>query len=161
MKNIDNIINEAIDRLIENRSLISEDSIGDIKQLLADYQKKLHKTPYDIKQEKKLKKKLAKKQRPNIKKRKTVGGGEEDYDYDEYMKHHKKTTKADSDAIIDMIDMDNTDIAAVARDVFSDHTDEGAQSHLRKVLERERPMSDDVARKLQRMISDGSVAVKH
>ena len=44
--------------------------------------------------------------------------------------------------------------------VFPNHTEEGAQSQLRKILNRERPMTKDVASKLEKMISSGQLAVK-
>ena len=43
--------------------------------------------------------------------------------------------------------------------VYPDHTKNGAQSQLRKVMNGERPMTDDVANKLNKMISRGNVAV--
>jgi hypothetical protein len=71
-----------------------------------------------------------------------------------------KLTKSDFEKIVNSIDQENTDIAAVARKVFPDHTDEGAQSQLRKVLNGERPMTRPVAKKLKVMISRGQIAVK-
>ena len=44
-------------------------------------------------------------------------------------------------------------------DVFPDHTKNGAQSQLRKIMNGERPMTNDVANKLNKMISRGNVAV--
>ena len=56
--------------------------------------------------------------------------------------------------------MDKTNIASVARDLFPDHTEEGAQSQLRKILKGERPMTDRVASKLGKMVAGGKVAKK-
>ena len=81
------------------------------------------------------------------------------FDYDEYERTHTKTTKSDADAIRKNIDLDNTDLRQVAMDVYPDHTKNGAQSQLRKVMNGERPMTDDVANKLNKMISRGNVAV--
>ena len=105
-------------------------------------------------------KKKRKKNRKNLKYRKKSGGGRNVYDYDEYLAKNRKISKADTDSIIDRIDTDKTNIAAIAREVFPDHTDEGAQSHLLKILNRERPMTSRVASKLEELISTGSVAVK-
>lgn len=91
--------------------------------------------------------------------RKTVNGGDKFFDYDEYESTHTKTTKSDADAIRKNIDLDNTDLRQVAMDVYPDHTKNGAQSQLRKVMNGERPMTDDVANKLNKMISRGNVAV--
>lgn len=100
--------------------------------------------------------------KPNDKyrRKKTVHGGSKLYDYDEYKRTHKETSKSDADSIRNTIDLDNTDLRQVAMDVYPDHTDNGAQSQLRKVLNGERPMTDDAASKLAQMISRGNVAVK-
>ena len=92
--------------------------------------------------------------------RKVVNGGSDFQDYDDYERTHAKTTKSDADSIRNAIDLDNTDLRQVAKDVYTDHTDNGGQSQLRKVLKGERPMTNDVAQKLSRMISRGNVAVK-
>ena len=91
--------------------------------------------------------------------RKTVNGGDNFFDYDEYERTHTKTTKSDADSIRKNIDLDNTDLRQVAMDVFPDHTKNGAQSQLRKIVNGERPMTNDVANKLDKMISRGNVAV--
>ena len=92
--------------------------------------------------------------------RKLVVGGSKMYDYDDYQEKHKKVNTADYNKIADSIDQEKTDIAAIARVVFPDHTDEGAQSQLRKVLNGERPMTEPVAEKLRELIAKGQVAVK-
>ena len=81
-------------------------------------------------------------------------------DYNDYERKHRKLAKGDTDSITDTVDQENTDIAAVARSIFPDHTEEGAQSQLRKILNHERPMTKDVASKIERMISRGRIAVK-
>ena len=160
MKNIDYIIHDVINESIDNRMIISEGELDDIKSLLDDFVKKTSKTKSDYKKLHQLKKKMAKKKKGKKKARKRAGGGKTYYDYGDYEKSHKKTNKGDAESIRRTIDMDNTDIAAVAPDVFKNHTRAGAQSHLRKVLTGERPMTDDVASTLQGMISNGEVAVK-
>jgi len=88
------------------------------------------------------------------------GGGKERYSYDEYESKNIKSSAANAEQIRSRIDQENTDIAAVARKVFPGHTDEGAQSQLRKILNGERPMTKRVANILSDMISSGQIAVK-
>ena len=76
------------------------------------------------------------------------------------MRKNKKISKADIDSIIDTVDMEKTNLAAIARIIFPKHTEEGAQSQLRKILNRERPMSKRVASMLEKLISSGQIAVK-
>lgn len=92
--------------------------------------------------------------------RKKKGGGREYYDYDEYLHKETSASAADADELIAIIDQEKTDIAAVARDVLPHHTPEGAQSQLRKILNKERPMSERVARKLREMLDSGQIARK-
>ncbi len=160
MRHIDNIINEAINSVVNEKKIIAEGTIDDIKQLLSDYRNKPNKSKEDIDKEKSLRRRLKDKRKQTRRLRKTKNGGKEYYDYNEYERSHKKTSKSDADAIRDTVDMENTDIAAVARSVFPSHTEEGAQSQLRKILTGERPMTSDVASKLQKMISNGKIAVK-
>ena len=56
--------------------------------------------------------------------------------------------------------MERTNIASVARDIFPDLTDEGAQSELRKILLGERPMPKHVAEKLSTYAMEGKIAIK-
>lgn len=101
------------------------------------------------------------KKKPNKKKlRKMTGGRSRYYDYDEYKNSNKEVSKADSSSISQEIDMDKTNIASVARDLFPDHTEEGAQSQLRKILRGERPMTNKIASKLGKMVAGGKVAKK-
>jgi hypothetical protein len=160
MRNIDNIINEVIERTVGNM-LVTEGVMDDIVALLKAYKKKAGKSKDDLKREKKLKNNLYKHKKHGKRKiRKKSHGGRVYYDYDDYEKSHRKVSKADSDSIKDLVDQDNTDIAAVAREVFPDHTPEGAQSQLRKILNGERPMTKDVAAKLEKFISRQKVAIK-
>ena len=85
---------------------------------------------------------------------------QEYYDYDDYEKKNKKISKGDASSISNIIDMEKTNIAAVARELFPDHTEEGAQSQLRKILNAERPMTKKIASKIEKMISAGQIAVK-
>ena len=160
MRTIDNIIHGVINEAIDRKMIIRESALDDIRELLRDYKNKANKSKEDLKNERLLKKKLAKEKSGKKKVRKVSGGKKTYYDYNDYERSHKKSSKADSDSIKDTVDMEKTDIAAVARDVLPDHTPEGAQSQLRKILTGERPMTSDVASKLQTMISRGNIATK-
>lgn len=145
-KNIDSIITEEINKKI----MINEDK--SIKDLFAKLLKVLNKS-------KKKKPKKDDDDKPQMRKKKVVGGTQE-YDYNEYQRKNTKLSKSDFDKVARSIDQDLTDIAAVARKVYPDHTDEGGQSQLRKVLNGDRPMTRPVAKKLKTMISRGQIAVK-
>lgn len=159
MKKIDNIIQETIDNFV-NESILSEGTLDDIKGLLKAFKNKSNLSQDDLRKERKLKKKAEKAKKGTKKLRRTKGGGKVYYDYNDYERKHKKLAKGDTDSITDTVDQENTDIAAVARNIFPDHTEEGAQSQLRKILNHERPMTKDVASKIERMISRGRIAVK-
>lgn len=159
MKKIDNIIQETIDNFV-NESILSESTLDDIKGLLKAFKNKTNLSQDDLRKERKLKKKAEKAKKGTKKLRRTKGGGKVYYDYNDYERKHRKLAKGDTDSITDTVDQENTDIAAVARSIFPDHTEEGAQSQLRKILNHERPMTKDVASKIERMISRGRIAVK-
>jgi hypothetical protein len=159
MKKIDNIIQETIDNFV-NESILSEGTLDDIKGLLKAFKNKSSLSQDDLRKERKLKKKAEKAKKGTKKLRRTKGGGKVYYDYNDYERKHRKLAKGDTDSITDTVDQENTDIAAVARNIFPDHTEEGAQSQLRKILNHERPMTKDVASKIERMISRGRIAVK-
>lgn len=145
-KNIDSIITEEINKKI----MVNEDK--SMKDLFAKLLKVLNKS-------KKKKPKKDDDEKPQMRKKKVVGGTQE-YDYNEYQRKNTKLSKSDFDKVARSIDQDLTDIAAVARKVYPDHTDEGGQSQLRKVLNGDRPMTRPVAKKLKTMISRGQIAVK-
>lgn len=154
-------MHNKLDRIInEEMSIVINESVSD------DIGKMIIKTLSKLKKKNKNKKKYKDKKKdkkddkPDIRKKKVVGGTK-DYDYGEYQRMHKKVDLADYNKIADAIDQENTDIAAVAREVFPGHTDEGAQSQLRKILNGERPMTEPVAEKLRGMISTGQVALKN
>ena len=149
-KNIDSIITEEINKTI----MINEDN--SVKELFSKLINVLNKNKNGKSKKKKSKKDDDK---PQIRKKKVVGGTQE-YDYNEYERKNTKLSKSDFDKVAKSIDQDLTDIAAVARKVYPDHTDEGGQSQLRKVLNGERPMTRPVAKKLKTMISRGQIAVK-
>lgn len=157
MVNIDKIINESINKVITNKISINEDSLNDVKNILKGYRKK---TSDEVRTDRKRRKKESQDKKGKKKVRKMAKGAKEYYDFDEYESKNKKVSQADAESIRHTIDTDNTDIAAVARSVFPKHTEEGAQSQLRKVLNGERPMTKKVATKLEKMISRGQVAVK-
>lgn len=149
-KNIDSIITEEINKAI----MINEDN--SVKELFSKLINVLNKNKNGKSKKKKSKNDDDK---PQIRKKKVVGGTQE-YDYNEYERKNTKLSKSDFDKVAKSIDQDLTDIAAVARKVYPDHTDEGGQSQLRKVLNGDRPMTRPVAKKLKTMISRGQIAVK-
>ena len=106
------------------------------------------------------KKKKNDKPKKKMKIRKMAGGGEKMYDYDEYERKNRKISNGDANSIRRTIDTEKTNIAAVARELFPDHTDEGAQSQFRKIINGERPMTKNIASKVEKMISSGQIAVK-
>ena len=157
---------DKLDRIIteEVSNVINEGVMDDIGKLIAKTLKKIggKKRKRNKEKEKESEKKWEKKkkdEKPDIRKKKVVGGTKE-YNYDDYKESHKDVNKADYNKIADSIDQENTDIAAVARIVFPDHTDEGAQSQLRKILNGERPMTEPIAEKLRELIATGQVAIK-
>ena len=92
--------------------------------------------------------------------RKLTGGRTEKYSLKDYQRLNGAVSDADAEQIRTSVDQENTDIAAVARKIFPGHTDEGAKSQLRKVLNGERNMTKKVFNKLSRMISSGQIATK-
>ena len=65
---------------------------------------------------------------------KQVGGAVKLVPKHDWDRNNVKSSAANAEQIRSRIDQENTDIAAVARKVFPRHTDEGAQSQLRKIL---------------------------
>jgi hypothetical protein len=148
---INTIITEAINEVI-NEEIMSEfannhkhsDAKNHVQDLIQKYFGDKH----------------HKKEAPKKKLRKRAGGGEIAYDYDEYERKNRKISIGDADSIRSTIDTEKTNMAAVARELFPDHTDEGAQSQLRKIVNGERPMTKSLASKIEKMISIGQIAVK-
>ena len=156
--------NSRLDRIIneEVSNVITEGVMDDIGKLIAKTLAKIgkKKKKRNKKKDKEAEKKRKEKDDKPDMRRKLVVGGSKMYDYDDYQEKHEKVNTADYNKIADSIDQEKTDIAAIAREVFPDHTDEGAQSQLRKVLNGERPMTEPVAEKLRELIAKGQVAVK-
>lgn len=101
-----------------------------------------------------------KEEAPKKKLRKRAGGGKEYYNYDDYERKNRKISNGDANSIRQTIDTEKTNMAAVARELFPDHTEEGAQSQFRKIVNGERPMTKNIASKVEKMISGGQIAVK-
>jgi len=95
-----------------------------------------------------------------LKTKKLKGGQKTWYDYDEWKSQHGTEDASSENDLRNKIDMEKTNIASVAREVHPDHTDQGAQSQLRKELNGERDMTSDVARKLNQMVDRGQIAIK-
>ena len=141
MNRIDNIIEESINKVI-TEDFMGESHKNDVAHLIKKYLGRNKK--------KGKKKKL----------RKLANGGKMYYDYDDYERKNKKISAGDASSVRHSIDTEKTNIAAVARDLFPDHTEEGAQSQLRKIINGERPMTKKLAAKIEKMISAGQIAVK-
>lgn len=146
-KIINAIIKEEIEKVI-NEDFMGEKSnhVKDLVQKYFGHTKHHKKKHHDEAPKKKLRKK--------------VGGGKEYYDYDEYERKNKKISNGDANSIRTTIDTEKTNMAAVARELFPDHTEEGAQSQFRKIVNGERPMTKSIASKVEKMISAGQIAVK-
>ena len=144
-KKLNTIISEEIDKVLNEELIQEKMGISDIASMIKNFLhgKKKH-------TEKPKKKKI----------RKLAGGGEEVYDYDDYERKNKKISTGDANSIRQTIDTEKTNMAAVARELFPDHTEEGAQSQFRKIVNGERPMTKNIASKVEKMISLGQIAVK-
>lgn len=158
-KRVNAIITEAINKVInedfmgefaDNHKHHDSDSVKDNVQSLVQkyFGHKRHHNEGD------------KDKAPKKKIRKRAGGGEVVYDYDDYERKNRKISKGDANSIRQTIDTEKTNIAAVARELFPDHTEEGAQSQFRKIINGERPMTKNIASKVEKMISLGQIAVK-
>jgi hypothetical protein len=144
-KKLNTIISEEIDKVLNEELIQEKMGISDIASMIKNF---LHGKKKHV--EKPKKKKI----------RKLAGGGEEVYDYDDYEKKNKKISTGDANSIRQTIDTEKTNMAAVARELFPDHTEEGAQSQFRKIVNGERPMTKNIASKVEKMISGGQIAVK-
>ena len=163
---IKNIVNEEINKAIISGDIILEskkdEKIEIVRRKLKALKNKYKNKGYSDKEAlkkaiKKYKEKLKKRKEKELRRRKKRGGGT---DYKRYKELNRDVSSGDYKQLTDRIDQEKTDIAAVAREVFPKHTDEGAQSQLRKILNGERPMTNRVAQKLEDMISAGQIAVK-
>lgn len=114
---IDNIISEEINRyLVEN--VFDENFFMEKKHKKSKkhHGKKKDKKSKDIKKH-------------SIKKK---GGSRGDFDVKKDKTTNPNINNQDARELTNILDSDYVNLAAVARDVYPDHTDEGAQSQLRK-----------------------------
>lgn len=149
MVNIDKIISEAIDRCVTKKAMNeASNNNNEIKSMIDNYfsnkGKKASKT----------------KDKKDIRLRKLAKGGKEYYDYGDYALKNRKISTSDANSIRGTIDTEKTNMAAIARILFPDHTEEGAQSQFRKIINGERPMTKPIAQKIEKMISRGEIAIK-
>jgi hypothetical protein len=158
MNTIDSIINEELNKIFINEAKrpVSKEVLDAFKRFLKS--RKGDKAADSVGGKNKGKKKPVKTK--DIKTRKLAGGGTQRYDFNDWKRSNIEVNKDLANSIISKINMDTLDLAAAARKVFSSHTPEGAQSQLRKILKHERPMTYKVARKLNKMISQGIIPVK-
>lgn len=117
--NIDKIISEEINKhIVEN--IISEE----IDSFLNEN------GFFEAKKKKAKKKKGPKDTGKNAKKLKN--GLRTDFNYKRDRETNPNLNNQDSEDLIDILDSPYVDLAAVAQDIYPDHTPEGAQSQLRK-----------------------------
>ena len=118
--NIDKIISEEINKhIVEN--IISEE-INSFLNENGFFEAK--------KKKKKAKKKGPKDTGKNAKKLRN--GLRTDFNYKRERETNPNLNNQDSEDLIDILDSPYVDLAAVAQDIYPDHTPEGAQSQLRK-----------------------------
>ena len=158
---INNIINEEINKVI------TEDSNRELARLIRRFLGKKNKKDNDEPQRAPKKREHGekpKKRDPHekfMKKlRKLAKGGSAFYDYDTYQRFNGKISAGDATLIRNIIDTEKTNMAAIARILFPDHTDEGAQSQFRKIINGERPFTKRVATKIEKLIAGGQIAIK-
>lgn len=166
-KRVNAIITEAINKVLsesfmgELATSHSHDSVKDqaedLVQKYFGHPKKHHK---DYDGHNNVKHGDEKKKKEKKKVRKLAHGGKEYYDYDAYEHTNQKMSKGDAKTISNNIDTEKTNMAAIARELFPDHTEEGAQSQFRKIVNGERPMTKRIASKIEKMIAAGEIAVK-
>lgn len=117
--NIDKIISEEINKhIVEN--IISEE----INSFLNEN------GFFEAKKKKAKKKKGPKDTGKNAKKLRN--GLRTDFNYKQERETNPNLNNQDSEDLIDILDSPYVDLAAVAQDIYPDHTPEGAQSQLRK-----------------------------
>ena len=148
---IDNIISEEIEKVVKEN--LNESFLDEKKNSNRQLAKLIRKF---LDGGKKRNRKAAQKR----KLRRTKNGGKQYYDYEDYEEKNKKVSQGDASSIRNTIDTEKTNMAAIARILFPDHTEEGAQSQFRKIVNGERPMTKKIASKIEKLISRGKIAVK-
>lgn len=153
---------DRINRIIteETTKVVLQEGISDtLKKAFDKFFKVKKKHEKSISDKKRHEKKD--KGKENTKKtKKTAKGGKVTYDYEEYKEKHKDISQGDMKSLANSIDQDRTNIRDLAQDIFPDHTKNGGQSQLRKILNGDRKMTKDVAHKLSKGITSGKIAVK-
>ena len=89
--------------------------------------------------------------------KKRAGGGQETYNFSDYQKSNQEVDASFAKTLINRINQDLLNVAATGRLVFPHHTDEGAQSQLRKILNGEKRLTKKVADKLTHLIDAGMI----
>ena len=149
--NIDNIISEAINKFIDETIIVERARHRDtIKKLSAlsdkgdefsthlknalekDIKSKNKEHSENVKSKKKSKKKSLK---DIVKKGKKLKNGlRTDFNAKQDRETNPNLNNQDAEDLNDILDSDYIDVAALARDIYPDHTPEGAQSQLRKKI---------------------------
>lgn len=150
MNKLNRIITEAIDEVVMEKAKNDAMKHGSKRHKFHSGSKKFY---YDEDDDDDGEKK-------RFKKKKVTHGSDKEYDYKEYKRKNKPVSKADASSISSVIDMDRTNISDVAQEIYPNHTKEGAQSQLLKVLNLERKMPVWVYNRLSDMISSGQIATK-
>lgn len=109
--NINNIISEVINNYINENVILAEGMVDEKKKNSND-------SPKDI-----------------IKKGKKLRRGlRTDFDAKKERETNPNLNNQDAEDLNDILDSDYIDVAALARDIYPDHTPQGAQSQLRKKI---------------------------
>ena len=124
---IDSIIREEFKRFLQ------EDAAMQLQESLPAFLKKKHHAE-DSEPRHEHPRKKHKKSDDGVRKNaiKTKGGHRKDYDIEQDKQTNPNLNNQDNKDIAKLLDNDYVNLAAVARDVYPDHTDQGAQSQLRK-----------------------------
>ena len=118
--NVDKIINEEINRYINN-SIITENEFTE--NMFPEAKKK-----------KKKDKKESKPRDVGKKAKKLKNGRRGEFDFKKDRETNPNLNNQDAEDLNSILDSDYINVAALAQDVYPDHTREGAQSQLRKKI---------------------------
>ena len=130
MNNIDRIITEAINDFLEE-NILDESKKNSGKHSMDDAIKDVLTHKKHLKGGKAKKKKL----KDIVKKGKKLRNGRRtDFDAKKERETNPNLTNQDAEDINNILDSDYINVAALAQDVYPDHTPEGAQSQLRKKI---------------------------
>lgn len=118
----------------EFKKFLQEDSAMQLQESLPAFLKKKKHHAEDSEPRHERPRKKHKKADDGVRKNaiKVKGGRRKDYDIKQDKQTNPNLNNQDNKDIAKLLDNDYVNLAAVARDVYPDHTDQGAQSQLRK-----------------------------